>query len=330
MKAQRFIALGDIVTDAFIKLQKAEIKKDLQGDKETITLPFGDKIPYESVEVVHAVGNSANAAVSAARLGLDSTLITDLGDDQNGKDCIESLKSNRVNLDYLSVHEGQGTNYHYVLWYENDRTILVKHERYEYSLPAFEAPDWIYLSSLGEHSLKYHQEIADYLRSHKEVSLAFQPGTYQMSFDLESMKPIYEETRIFFSNIEEAERILGIDTLGTEELLKRMHELGPKTVVLTDGPKGAYAYDGNEMWFIPTYPDPKPPFERTGAGDAFASTTVVALSLGKDLPRAMMWGAINSMSVVQHVGAQKGLLRSEEIERFMKEAPGSFTPQKLN
>lgn len=330
MKGHRFIALGDIVTDAFIKLQKAEIKKGLEGDKMTITLPFGDKIPYESVEVVHAVGNSANAAVSVARLGLDSALISDLGDDLNGKDCIKSLESNRVSLDHISIHKGKETNYHYVLWYENDRTILVKHQNYEYSLPEFDTPDWIYLSSLGEHSLEYHRQITDYLKDHSEVSLAFQPGTYQMSFDLESMKPIYAQTKIFFSNIEEAGRILGIYTLGTEELLKRMHELGPKTVVLTDGPKGAYAYDGTEMWFIPTYPDPKPPFERTGAGDAFASTTVAALSLGEDLPTALSWGAINSMSVVQYVGAQKGLLKREEIEKFMKEAPESFKPKKLN
>lgn len=330
MKGHQFVAIGDVVTDAFIKLSKAEVKNDLENGESTITLPFGDKIPYESVEVIHAVGNSSNAAVSAARLGLDSALVSDLGDDQNGQDCIKALKENMVNLDHLRIHKGQETNYHYVLWYQDDRTILVKHQVYDYSLPAIESPLWIYLSSLGEHSLEYHHKIAEYIKSHPEVSLAFQPGTYQMNFGVEALKPIYENSKIFFSNIEEAERILGISTLGHEELLKRVRDLGPETVVLTDGVKGAYTYDGQEMWFIPPYPDPKPPFERTGAGDAFASTTVAALCLDKDLPTALSWGAINSMSVVQYTGAQKGLLTREKIEEYLKNAPENFKPQKLN
>ena len=53
------------------------------------------------------------------------------------------------------------------------------------------------------------------------------------------------------------------------EIMKMMSWLGPKIVVITDGNKGAYAYNGDEAWFMPPYPDPKPPYERTGAGDAF-------------------------------------------------------------
>lgn len=330
MKSHQFIAIGDVVIDAFIKLKEAKINIDPEGNQNTITLPFGDKIPYESVEVVHAVGNSANAAVSASRLGLNSALISDLGDDTNGRECLASLEANKVNIDYITLHKNQETNYHYVLWYEDDRTILVKHQEYDYNLPKIETPEWLYLSSLGEHSLAYHMEIIDYLDAHPEVSLAFQPGTYQMNAGIEILKPVYEHAKIFFCNIEEAERILGITTLGKEELLKRMYALGPKIIVLTDGARGAYTYDGSETWFIPPYPDPKPPYERTGAGDSFASTTVAALSLGQDLPTALSWGAINSMSVVQHTGAQKGLLSREKIEEFMKNAPENFKPQKLN
>lgn len=108
-----------------------------------------------------------------------------------------------------------------------------------------------------------------------------------------------------------------------------MQALGPKIVVITDGPKGAYAYDGQNMYQQAPYPDPKPPFERTGAGDAFASTTTAAIGLGKDLPTALQWGAINSMSVVQQVGAQKGLLTREKIEEYLKSAPAEFQTKKL-
>ena len=309
-----FIAIGDTVIDVFIKLKEATVSQD----PYTITLPFGDKIPYESVEVVPAVGNSANASVAAARLGLKSALVTHLGTDNNGEDALKRLKEEQVGTNFVEVQQGKKTNYHYVLWYGDDRTILVKHEEYEYKLPDIGEPKWLYLSSLGENTLDYHMEIAKYLKVHPKINLAFQPGTLQLNLGFEKLKELYTRTNILFCNVDEAGRILGINTLGIEELLKRLQALGPKTVIITDGPKGAYAYDGVQIYQQMPYPDPKPPFERTGAGDAFASTTVVALALGQNLPTALSWGAVNSMSVVQQVGAQKGLLTRFQIEEYLK------------
>jgi sugar/nucleoside kinase (ribokinase family) len=80
---------------------------------------------------------------------------------------------------------------------------------------------------------------------------------------------------------------------------------------------------------MPIYPDPKPPFERTGAGDAFTSTFVAAVMKGADLQGALLWAPINSMSVVQHVGAQKGLLNESQIDRYLREAPAHYHPEKL-
>lgn len=323
------VSIGDIVTDAFIKLKDASVHCDVNNEHCTITMAFGDKIPYDSVEVVPAVGNSANAAVSAARLGLKSALVTYLGSDQEGRDCLERLREEKVDTSFVSTHDGEKTNYHYVLWYESDRTILVKHEKYTRTLPDIGDPKWLYLSSLGEDTPEYHRQIIDYLKKHPDISLAFQPGTFQIKIGKDKLKDIFERTNIFFCNVEEAEKILDIDTLGVNELLKRMHTLGPKTVVITDGVNGAYASDGKNIWHQVPYPDPKPPFERTGAGDAFASTTVVSLILGNDLPTALSWGAVNSMSVVQQVGAQKGLLSCAQIEEYLKSAPSGFETKKL-
>jgi len=108
-----------------------------------------------------------------------------------------------------------------------------------------------------------------------------------------------------------------------------MRELGPEVVVITDGPAGAYAYDGMDNWFIGPYPDPKPPYDRTGAGDAFSSTVVSAIALGKSLPEALAWGGVNAMSVIQEVGAQKGLLSREKIEEFLKIAPEDYKAEKI-
>jgi len=109
-----------------------------------------------------------------------------------------------------------------------------------------------------------------------------------------------------------------------------MHDLGLKIAIITDGTEGAYTYDGSEMWHMPMYPDPSSPVDRTGAGDSFSSTFTSALALGHDIPTALSWGPINSMSVVQFIGAQEGLLSHEKIQEYLGTAPEEYKPQKIN
>ena len=331
MKPTDILAIGDITTDAFIKLGKAEVHCDIGKENYKLCMDFGSKIPYESVEVVRAVGNSANASVSASRLGLSSSLLTYIGDDQNGKECLEELQKNNVDIEYVRTEAGKQTNYHYVLWYDVDRTILVKHETFTYNLGTITAPKWIYLSSLGENSLDFHVQIAEYLEKNPEVKLAFQPGTFQIKSGVQKLEKIYKRTEIFICNVEEAQLILGKKSRDLAVLLRDIAILGPKIVIITDGYNGAYAYDirddNRNSWFMPIYPHP--PIERTGAGDAYASTIVSALALGKTLEEGLRWAGINSMSVTQYVGAQKGLLSIEKIEEYLAKAPDNYKPQKL-
>jgi ribokinase len=324
----QFLAIGDVVTDAFIRLKEAKVTCDVDEENCTISMAFGDKVPYEFVEVVKAVGNSANASVAAARLGLTSSLIANVGEDHNGKEMIGTLAQEKVSTDYVKINKGFLSNYHYVLWYDVDRTILVKHEQYPYKMPEISVePEWIYLSSLGENSLLYHQEIAEYLRTHPDVKLVFQPGTFQMKFGTDKLAEIYKRTKLFFCNVQEAQRILNTTEADVKKLLKMVRELGPEIVCITDGIKGAYVYDGTAGWFMGVYPHV--PFERTGAGDAFASTFTCAIALGKSIEEALLWAPINSMSVTQKIGAQAGLLTREQLADFLTKAPENYRPTKI-
>ncbi len=328
-KRTDFLAIGDIVTDAFIRLKEAHVTCSVDNSNCEICMKFGDKIPYESVDVIRAVGNSANAAVAAARLDLNSALIADVGGDSYGNECIEALKKAKVDARHVSRHRGMETNYHYVLWYGAERTILVKHQEYPYKLPAVKAPKWAYISSLGGNSYDYHLQIIEWLKKNPNAKVAFQPGTFQMSLGLEKLGELYRRSDVFFCNKEEAQRILGTSESDLKKLMVMLRGVGPKTVVVTDGPNGAYADDGTSAYFMPPYPDPKPPFERTGAGDAFASTFTVALALGKSLEEALMWAPINAMAVVQDVGAQRGLLTRAELEAWLAKAPADYKPKKI-
>lgn len=321
-----FLAIGDIVTEPFIRLKDAHITCTIDTERCEICMRFGDKIPYEYAVVAVAVGNASNAAVAASRLGLSSSLRAYVGNDRYGEECLAKLTEEGVDTSLMVTEPGKATNYHYVLWYESERTILVKHEEFSYTMPELSnTPNWLYLSSLADNSLPYHEAISAWLEQHPETKLAFQPGTFQMKLGKEALAPLYARSDLFFCNKEEAQRILELpDERDSKVLLEKLRALGPKTVVITDGREGAYAYDGTRMMLVPMYPDAREPFERTGAGDAFASTVTAALALGASLEEALLWGPVNSMSVVQEVGAQKGLLTREKLEQFLKDAPPEY------
>jgi sugar/nucleoside kinase (ribokinase family) len=326
-----FLAIGDCTVDEFIKLKDAQVHCDIDNANCTISMSWGDKIPYESSELVAGVGNAANAAVAAARLGLATAFMTNIGADDYGKKILATYKQEGIDCAYVRVHENIPTNHHYVLRYGAERTILIRHEQYPYRLPEdLTAPRWMYLSSAGETSEVFHLELATWLAAHPETKLAFQPGTFQMEMGKEKLAPLYAVTELVACNKEEAERILRVGVTPIEELLKQMHALGPKTVLITDGPNGAYVSDGAAQYKITMYPDPKEPVDRTGAGDATTSTFVAALALGKSIEEALQWGPINSMSVVQFVGAQEGLLTRAKLEEYLTAAPTDYKPQLLS
>jgi ribokinase len=257
-------------------------------------------------------------------LGLHSALITSIGKDAHGTECIDALVKNKVDTQFVQQYPGLATNYHFVLWYGQERTILIKHEKFPYVIPDISSTRWFYLSSLGEHTLSFHQDLADYFDAHPDINLVFQPGTFQIKFGVQALHRLYKRTKIFFCNLEEAERILEIKSRDVKVLLAGLKALGPQIPVITDGPAGSYALDGDRVLFLPAYPDPKPPYERTGAGDAFASTFTTAIALGHSIEEAMKWGSINSMSVCQEVGAQKGLLTKEQLLHYLQTAPQNW------
>jgi ribokinase len=327
------ISVGDIVTDAFIKLldDQAHTYIDEHG-KKILAMEFGTKLPFDHAEIIQGVGNAANGAVACARLGMKTAYVTNVGGDQDGRDMIAALEKNGVDHRFVRINPGKKSNYHYVLWYKEERTILIKHEDYAYHWPHItkqEKPRWLYFSSVSKQGIPFHEHVADWLDENPEVKLAFQPGTFQMEVGAERLRRIYQRTDVLVLNREEAVIVGGGNHADVHDLINHLHTLGPKIVVVTDGPDGAYASDGTNRFKMPLYPDPAPPVDRTGAGDAFASTFVAALAVGNPIESALQWAPINSMSVCQKVGAQAGLLTERQLEDWLKKAPSWYKPERF-
>jgi len=324
------MSIGDIVTDDFIELLESEahVYENKQG--KWLIMPFGTKIPFDHHQVVPAVGNASNAAVAFARLGLATTFATNVGGDQEGRDMIAALDKEGVDYRFVRVNPKYKSNYHFVLRYGAERTILIKHEEYDYHWPHVaheETPRWVYFSSISAKAIPYHDKVSDWLDHNPNVKLAFQPGTFQMDAGVERLKRIYQRSEALILNREEAVIVGGGNHADVHDLIDHLHKLGPKIVVVTDGPDGAYASDGDRRLFMPIYPDIAPPVDRTGAGDAFTSTFIAALIKGNTIEGALQWAPINSMSVCQKVGAQAGLLSEHELEAYLRKAPKSYKPR---
>ena len=322
------LSVGDAATDVFIRLSDAHIRIWEDDDGHWMDLPFGGKVPFEYALTVEAGGNAPNAAVGLSRLGVATGIAAHVGSDDVGRTMQAALEREGVDTHLVRFDPTQPTNRNFVLWFGQDRTILVRHELYDYHWPHLsprEVPRWLYLSSVGCDAAAYYEQLVAWLDAERSVRFAFQPGTFQIAQGVEAMRGLYRRADLLICNREEAVEIGGGNHGDLSDLLESLHRLGPSTVVVTDGPEGAYASDGLRRYRVPAYPDPSPPRERTGAGDAFSSALVAALIKGHPLETALAWAPVNAMNVVQEVGSQFGLLGEDELLKYLEGAPEAYT-----
>lgn len=328
MAKPTLVSIGDTTTDAFIRLHEASVHCDLNHKNCQLCLSFADKVPYEDLTVVPGVGNSANVAVGAARLGHKTRFMSAVGEDHYGREIVALLRKEKVDPALIKINRGVPTNYHFVLNFKGERTILIKHNKYEYfDVNKIGNPEWLFFSSTGEHMLPFHFKLARYLARHPQIRMGFNPGTFQIKMGRKKLAAIYKHTHMLFVNREEAQRILNIKNQNVKLSFKGLHQLGPKVICITDGPDGAYASDGSNIYYMPIYPDPAPPFERTGAGDAFSSGFMSALIYGLPVMEAPRWAPINAMNVVQYIGAREGLLTKQKLLGLLRRAPKNYKPR---
>ncbi len=315
------ISIGDCVIDTFIPLKDVEVLE--KDGTRLLAMRFGDKIPVEqSVSMV--AGNAANNAVGASRLKLKTAIYTNVGnagDDESDYRIKSKLKKEGVDIRYVVETEDLSSNHHIVLNYQGERTILIYHQPWKFNLPDLERSKWVYLTSMSPSYVESNviEQIINYIER-SGAKLAYQPGTFQLKVGAKKSARILSLSNIFFVNLEEAKLYLGFDSgdnIPVKKLLKGLSDLGPKMVVITDGGKGSYGFDGEKYWKIGIIPAKL--LEMTGAGDAYATGCVAGLYHGNPLPEAMRWGATNGASVTEQIGPQAGLLTHNKMQERLKE-----------
>ncbi len=318
----KLLSIGDVTYDTFMTPIESEAMCDIRERESFICFTYGDKIPVKNLEV-SVGGNAANNAVGVTRLGVRTALVTTMGDDEIARTIKSSLEQEGVDLSYLTVQENSPSNYSTIINYGGERTIFTYRPERIYTFPqSLPLVGWAYLTSLAENFSEFYDKVMEWVKANK-VKLAFNPGSRQIRAGKEKIQNVLSETYIVYINRSEAESLTGMtDTHGREkELLEATCRLGPKISIITDGGGGAYAFDGARYYHSGVLPVDA--YERTGAGDAFGAGCISALIQGKTINEALLWGTVNSASVIGYIGSQRGLLRAQDLPQWLERAESS-------
>jgi sugar/nucleoside kinase (ribokinase family) len=317
------LSIGDASLDVFLTPVESDAFCRLDTKECFISFSYGDKIPVKRMEFTIG-GNAANNAVGAKRLGINSGLVTTMGEDMVGGQILSRLEAEGVDTTFVITQPMSNSNYSVIINYGGERTILSYKAPISYEFPV-KLPNvsWVYLTSMGDSFRPFFNHLIDWLKVNPQIRLAFNPGSRQLRVDYSQIADVVARSYILYVNREEAEKITGFtNSQGKEkELLNKVVGLGVGVAIITDGNNGSFVFDGNK--YLKCGVLPVDAYERTGAGDAFGSGCLSAIIKGKPLEEALLWGTVNAASVIGYTGSQKGLLYKDDMEIWLERARSS-------
>ncbi len=312
------ITVGNCFFDVFLTLSADQKHYRLDENTNEICLPLGEKVLLEDCQF-NLGGNACNVAVGLTRLGYKTCLMAELGNDEFSEKIINDLKKEEVNLSFLQQNPGN-SSFAVGLNFQGERTLLVNHQKREHNFSFRNLlTKWIYLTSLGDTWEHVYEQVAKYKKENK-FFLACNPGSVQLKAGIDSFAYLFPFMDILFLSKSEAEKILGKEEK-VEKLLQELIALGPSSVCLTDGARGAFAMTADKKFYTQK-PFPALVKEVTGAGDSFAAGFLGAVLAEKTMQEALQWGVINAASVIEQIGSQSGLLTKEQLQLKLKRKEG--------
>lgn len=304
MKTPVIVSIGKAAQDVFLQSSKAFEPHESKGVLYE-QLPLGQKLDLDNV-IFATGGNSTNAAVTFARQGLHSRYIWFIGNDVASEAILQDLDREGVDTSAVLQKESFRASYSVILLASTgERTILNYHgsalgEHDQLDFSSLADADWVYLSSLGD--IQLLEQIVSECKRH-DVKIMLNPAAAELKHH-EKLHTILEDIEVLIANKEEAQQIVEGNSL--EELVRHGLHYCP-VVIVSDGPNGALASDGQTLVQAGMYED-VPVIDRTGGGDAFGSGFLSYFSQGRSLRESMIFASANSTSVVTQIGAKAGIL----------------------
>ncbi len=321
----KILAIGSVTKDTFLPTSEGvliETPEDLLSQKK-IAFELGAK--YHISDKHEALGGcSINVAVGMVKLGFEVQCYAPIGEDETGKWIKKELQREKIGIEKLVVIARHASDASSIVVDENsgDRVIFSGHdasEKFEIKSERIEDCDLVFVGDLSGDWKKNLDTIISVAKA-KKIPIAFNPREKAIQEDSQKIIEASSACDFLFINKDEALEILaGIQRNVSEsetDLIKEFQKIGVKTVVLTDGVRGAWAGEKNEILHAEAILQ-MATVDTTGAGDAFVSGFLAAYLKERDLAVALKWGIANSSSSVTQYGGQAGLLNESEIGDFI-------------
>lgn len=334
------IAIGSATRDNFLKGKYPLVDSKESPSGKAYLLPYGEKL---GVDYFYSTigGNAANASVTFARHGFKTACAAKIGEDLAAKELLVRLKKDGVNTKLIAQTKEKPTAYSVLLLSETgERTILGYHgasdtfklEDLKLSSEGGSASGgkklkakWWYLSLAGESDEMY----LPLLKFAKEnsIKVAFNPSGHHLKHKRQEVLDSLKDIAFLVLNKGEAAELVGISfsaeggpASGWESTaFKKLDELTPGIVAVTDGPNGVTVSDGKNLYKAGIFKE-RQVADRTGAGDSFGSGFVARLALNPmphtpdAIQDAIRFASANATSVVEQIGATEGILTKKEFE----------------
>ena len=268
-------------------------------------------------------GKGANAAVTLRKLGVECAICAKLGADLHGQKLYDYYKEIGIDTSYVKVDhenptglavvikEGNGDNRIIVYPGANSEiTVEAVREAFNYQPDAlyigFEIPFQISLAAAK-------------LAAERNIPIFIDPAPANKEYDLESL-PCVE---IFSPNETECEEYTGILPTSMESSLRAAlalyRRVKCKYLVIKQGARGAFLYDGKKYTQIPAFRVDKA-VDTTAAGDAFTAATMLAYLDGLDIKSAVRYGCAAGAITVSREGATESVPGRDEVDALYMSA----------
>lgn len=276
-------------------------------------------------------GKGANQAVQAARLGANVTMVGKVGNDDFGRNLINSAKESGVNTDYIFITDSTPTAVGNVQIQKNEkgtenRIIVVPGANFELTVDdvAFleeKIADFDMVIMQHEISQAVNIKVAEYAKA-KGVPVMLNPAP-----SAEVPKELISCLTYISPNEHEAEDIVGIkpENDAIDKAIAALHNMGVKNVLITLGKAGCALSDGNKIMESSSI-DIAPVIDPTAAGDSFIGAFCTSIAAGVSVNEALIFANCTAGITVSRMGAQTSLPTFEEVMSAIKRKGFSVEP----
>lgn len=304
------ITIGQSLRDAYLISKRYRIVRDKRFiTSKGICFPFGEKIELDDM-LFEIGGGATNTAVTFARQGLKTAIISKIGTDPLGQEVKKEMKERGISTT-LFVHDAKQRTGFTTFFFDSsgERTAFV-YRGASLSLTASQIPwskvhaKWFYISSLAG-NIELLKKVVQFAKR-KKIKVALNPGGMELKKSA-SIKNILRDIDVLLLNRSEGARLLKVPFRSEKKIVKGLDSICNGIAVVTEGEKGSWVCDGKTVRKINI--KAVKAVDTTGAGDAYGSGFVAGMvKRPGDFDYALRLATINSASVVQQVGAKNGLL----------------------